>query len=97
MACKPSGLKREGGPRRVDFGSVPQTLSSSFRIGFPVAWGTVSQVTHRIGLRVLPGLGVICFSVKPKHEGGGMSEKGYKYNSFGRGFYLVKVLSKQTR
>lgn len=70
-ACEPPGLRREGGPWRVYFGSVPQRPSSSFRIGFPVAWGAVCQVTHRLGSRVLPGFGATHFSLKPSHEGGG--------------------------
>lgn len=60
--------KGVGGHWRVYFGSVPPTLSYSFRVGFPIAGlsrGAVCQVTHAVGFRVLPGCGAIQFSLKP--------------------------------
>lgn len=79
VACKPSGLSREGGPRPVYFGSIPRTLSYGFRIGFPTARGAGCQITHTVGFRVLPGRGVTRFLLEPRPEDGdeGMGEKGY--------------------
>lgn len=70
--------KRRGrGPRRVDFGSVPQTLSSSFTESVSQLHGVLSAKSQTelvcMFLRVWGDL-LLC---KPKHEGGGMSEKGY--------------------
>lgn len=65
--------KRRGGPRRVDFGSVPQTpvpvLESVSQLH-----GVLSASHRQNWFACSSRVWGDCFSVKPKHEGGGMSE-----------------------
>lgn len=70
-----------GGHWGVDFGSVPLTLSYSFRVGFPTAWLSAEVLAAKSHTELvcvfLQGLGLFVSLKTPDMEALGKSEKCY--------------------
>lgn len=91
-----------GGHWRVYFGSVPQMLSYSFRVGFLIAWlSPAAQSAKSHTQLVFVFFQVWSYSFLSKAQTRRWRPMGRVRsainNSFEKSFYLVKVSSKQPR